>query len=907
MTINSETKFELSKLVLDLFDAIVFFTDLSPNFIILDIVGNKLYENLNYHKEELINASFLKLIHPRDIEAFKNYISNKYEKTSKQFRIKDNNQIFKQFRVKTDHFSYNLGGESLVFLVSFGETSSELELKLFDAEERLKKLVELVPEIRYWQFLQPNEYINVIEKKRKIFENVIDYLPQYLFWKDIKLNYMGSNQKFSRMLGLLNPEGIIGKTDNDFEWAVINFDMINLNERKVLKEKIPQYRKIEAWTLPSGELVNYEVNRIPLLNMKGRLVGLLSTYEDITKQLEIERIGKASERKYKSMIKNLDIGFIKTDLDGVILDHNPALSKILGYPADQNLIGYSALDFWENSNDVMEFYNELVKSEVLKTYISRGRSVDGKVLILESNSHLVRDDENNIIGIESTISDITDKYSLEKKLKESEEKYRVITENSSDLIRVLDENMKIEYLNELAHLNLLGYSYEDLIGKKASILLHPEELEEVAALVNTTLTEGFVTREGRYRKKDGSWKWFEISLSMFTDNKGVRKMLTIGRDITFRKMLERKMTEERFQQIFETVPDIFFLVDNESRIIDYKAKVEDLFLPPEEFLGRRISGLLPPDLGVSTYTLIQKTLNNKSSHVLQYSLPIKGQTRYYEARFIYFSAEQVAIFIQDITTERLAELKLKESEQQLRKQNEELRKLDTLKTNFLTITAHALKTPLSSIYGYTDYILTKYNNLDTEMREDLETVKKNVERLTSYIEQLSDAMKIDANKMNLDLEVVNINEIITEALDQLNYLIIKKSHHIKINLDGNITLHGDKLRLTQLFSNLLSNAIKYTNEGGYIEIRSEIKETEVRFEIEDNGIGLEEEEISQLFSIFVMISKNIEKYSYFEKGSGLGLYISKGIVEAHGGTIGVNSEGKDKGTCFYFTLPLNKD
>ncbi|MFX1570778.1 MAG: ATP-binding protein [Promethearchaeota archaeon] len=261
----------------------------------------------------------------------------------------------------------------------------------------------------------------------------------------------------------------------------------------------------------------------------------------------------------------------------------------------------------------------------------------------------------------------------------------------------------------------------------------------------------------------------------------------------------------------------------------------------------------------------------------------------------------------DITEKFRLEQELKESEMKLRQQNIELRKLDKVKNDFITMAAHELKTPLISISGYTDYILMKYRNqLNAEITRDLLTVQRNVNRLEILMDQLLDVLKIDENELKLQKETINISKIISDCLDELSYLINEKNLEIILNIDHEIILNIDQTRIFTVFTNLLSNAIKFTPDYGWIKISSEKKEDHYIFEIKDNGIGLAQDEIGRLFKKFERIKPPIinDHISIKDSGTGLGLYITKGIINAHQGEIWANSEGDNKGSKFSFTLPF---
>jgi two-component system phosphate regulon sensor histidine kinase PhoR len=161
-------------------------------------------------------------------------------------------------------------------------------------------------------------------------------------------------------------------------------------------------------------------------------------------------------------------------------------------------------------------------------------------------------------------------------------------------------------------------------------------------------------------------------------------------------------------------------------------------------------------------------------------------------------------------------------------------------------------------------------------------------------------MKIDAEKMELDKSKILLNDLVSECISELELQIAENQLEVQTSIPGEKFVFVDPFRIKQVFLNLLSNAIKFSFKRGKIEISLKEDNEEYTISIIDQGIGLKKEDLEKLFGKFVMVNKNIEKFS---KGSGLGLYIAKGIVEAHGGKIEANSDGLNKGSEFRFSLP----
>ncbi len=231
---------------------------------------------------------------------------------------------------------------------------------------------------------------------------------------------------------------------------------------------------------------------------------------------------------------------------------------------------------------------------------------------------------------------------------------------------------------------------------------------------------------------------------------------------------------------------------------------------------------------------------------------------------------------------------------------EDLKKLDAMKSEFMSTVSHELRTPLTSIGGYVKLILSgDVGTIDPTQSEFLQIVDQNVDRLTGLINDLLDVVKLESNRIQLVHEQIDLNEIAKEALASFEVMAKKKGLKISfVPQPGVVLVNVDRRRLTQVVFNLLSNAIKYT-EKGKVVMRTQMENLRARLEVEDTGLGIPEEEQAKLFEKFFRAQGALTSR---EGGTGLGLTIAKGIVEAHGGTIDFKS-GKGKGSTFGFWLP----
>ena len=251
---------------------------------------------------------------------------------------------------------------------------------------------------------------------------------------------------------------------------------------------------------------------------------------------------------------------------------------------------------------------------------------------------------------------------------------------------------------------------------------------------------------------------------------------------------------------------------------------------------------------------------------------------------------------------------LEESNKQLTEANEQLKVHDKMQNEFINIAAHELRTPIQPILGLSEILRSRLRRTDEggergvrKEQEILDIIIRNANRLQRLAEDILDATKIESQLLKLNKERFNLNELISNAVQDYRNQIEKGNRGVKLLYSPSkqdIVVEADRSRLTQVISNLLNNAIKFTTEGT-ISISTEKKDNQVIVSVKDTGTGIDSEILPRLFSKFS--AKSFE-------GTGLGLFISKNIVEAHGGKIWAENNNNDaygeKGATFYFILPL---
>ena len=242
---------------------------------------------------------------------------------------------------------------------------------------------------------------------------------------------------------------------------------------------------------------------------------------------------------------------------------------------------------------------------------------------------------------------------------------------------------------------------------------------------------------------------------------------------------------------------------------------------------------------------------------------------------------------------------------QLKEANEQLKQHDKMQKEFINLAAHELRTPIQPILGLTEIVSSKIK--DTEQRELLDAVTRNAKRLQRLVDDIIDVTKIEGRSLKLNKEELDLNHVITNIIDDYNTLIVSGNHKVKLYFNPfkeTLLIEADKERISEVISNLLSNAIKFTKEDAIfisIEKRKDDNNDNNNYAlvtVKDTGEGIDPEILPNMFSKF-----NTKSF----EGLGLGLYISKHIVKAHGGKIEGKNNDNGIGAEFGFTLPLIKD
>ncbi|MCL5411863.1 MAG: ATP-binding protein [Patescibacteria group bacterium] len=469
-----------------------------------------------------------------------------------------------------------------------------------------------------------------------------------------------------------------------------------------------------------------------------------------------------------------------------------------------------------------------------------------------------------------------------------------IVDTMNEVLIVLNQNHYIDFANNAVEA-VLGYKKENLVGQNLKILLGTNWetfYEEVLKPAREGKKIGGV--EINLLSSQGEEIPISLSVSPLKSSKGeFWGLVCVATDIReLRELLDVAAERDKLTTTVNSINEAVLTLDLEGRVIMANPATWTLLgMEEKDVLNKKLSEFLIisenkeylsveklTPLGAPKKTVIQKngldiyTKSEKKAYVNLTISTIKSGKQ---------TGLGAIVTLQDLSKEK---------------------ELEEMKLDFVTIAAHELRTPLTSIKGYLSMLGESHQKFNNKEKMFLNRMIVSTDQLSALIENLLSVSRIERGEVTLNIKPVNWVENIKEVIENFkNQALERKINLVFINPQKPIPLiFVDKLRVNEVLSNLLANAVTYTNPGGTNKIWVESNDKEVISHISDTGQGIPKEALPHLFTKFFRVSRKLEQGS---KGTGLGLYISKSIVEFHHGKIWVESE-LGKGSTFSFSLPL---
>ena len=391
-----------------------------------------------------------------------------------------------------------------------------------------------------------------------IFRLIVDSLPDGLGLCDAEGRLVYVNERFAAMLGYPIDE-VLGRRCAEFlddanrERLETEFDRRRQGDNS-------QY-EIEAITRDGGRITTLLMPR-GLFDAEGRFMGSFAVVSDVAERKLAERALRESEERYHGLFEGVPVGLYRTTPAGVMLDANSTLVKILGFPDLQALLKTHVGDLYQNPEDRRRWQQTLVGASTAQSFEARVRRFDGTVIWVRFTVRAVRDDQGEILRYDGALEDITDRHRAEEALRSSEERFRSLVQNASDLICILDAEGIVRYESP-SHRRVLGMEADRHLGRSLPELVHPED-RMVLENALRRLVEGpgeIVTIEYRLLHGDGGWRSLESTASNLLGQPAVAGIVLNAHDITDHKKAEAKLLHDALHDELTGLPNRALFMD----------------------------------------------------------------------------------------------------------------------------------------------------------------------------------------------------------------------------------------------------------------------------------------------------------------------------------------------------------
>jgi PAS domain S-box-containing protein len=750
-----------------------------------------------------------------------------------------------------------------------------------------------------------------------IYDTISDITFLLSIEPDERYRFISVNRAFLRATGL-TADQVLGRYAEEIIPSDSQ-DLVFENYKKAIQEKTPiTWEEVSKY--PAGEkIVIVTVNAV--YNEAGDCTHLVGALHDITERKQVEKALRESEEKFSKVFHVSPIPLSITRLsDGHYVEVNESFLDRLGYVREE-ILGRSPeeVGMWVHPKDRERMMRIMREQGSVRNFEAEFRTKSGQTgtaLLFRDIIELAEDEY--IIG---TSLDITERKRMEEALRESEQRYQLISTITSDYMfssRLdADGKLTLDWVTG-AFESITGYSMEEYIAHGGwRSALHPQDLEIDDRALEQLRANKPVISELRTFTRDGKLVWVRVYAQPVLNLESQQLIGIYGavQDITDRKQAEEALaaSEAELRALFAAMNDVVLVIDSHGiyqEIAPTNPRL--LYKPSEELLGKSMLDIFPTEQAISFINRIQWVIEKQEIAHIEYPLVIEGETYWFDASISPMESDRVLWMARDITGRKGTEEKLRQLNEDLERRvalrTEELaaamvraQESDRLKSAFLAAMSHELRTPLNSIIGFTGVLIQGLAGpLNEEQTKQLGMTRDSARHLLALINDVLDISKIEAGQLEIVKQPFDMHQAIESALRVVHPLAQKKKLPLSSSIGAEVgIINNDRRRVEQVLINLLNNAIKFT-EHGEVHISCEITNGCLETSVRDNGIGIKPEDGDRLFKPFQQIDVGPARG---HEGTGLGLAICKRLVTAMGGQITFESQWR-LGSTFKFTLPI---
>lgn len=710
----------------------------------------------------------------------------------------------------------------------------------------------------------------------------------------LKLDDKGNILYTNHSLGEYKKEDVIGK--NFCEWTVPEYyDLMIQSLENVFTQSITQTYQSRA--LGKNNEIRWYSSRISPVIEGDEVKNAILLITDITAQKKEESLLIENEEKYRIIAEsNFDVIFI-IDRFGKQIFINKSVEKVLGYQMEE-LLGKSLSEFIPDdciANYLSQLEDLFLYKEMCR-FTTQMYHKNEYLIDVELSFKLIKIN-GEYLG-QGSIKDITIKKQAEEKLRNSIERNNALLGANPDLMFVFNSNCKIIDFHSESH-NQLLIEPDKFLGKLIDDILPHEVVVTTREKVAKVIASGLPDYSNYQLNVGDEQKYFESRYVACGNN----QVLSIVRDITEKKRADEDllMAKESYLDIFNSVSEAIYLLDESGNFLDLNKGAEKMYLRDKnELIGK--SPLIVAAPGFNNSEDIQEKLSKVLKTGITETFDFWAVRKNGEVfpkevivnRGTFFSKKVLILTARDITEK-------KRTEDRIKFKNEELTNINNEKDKFFSIIAHDLRSPILSFLGITQIITEDLQSLSmTDIRQMTADMNKSANNLYGLLENLLEWSRLQRGMTSFAPKNIRLMPKIDETLRTIMESINKKEIIIDYNIPENLEVFVDENMFASIVRNLVTNAVKFTSKGGHIRISAKKKvDNKVEISVKDTGIGMNDEILNNLFSINQCTSRNGTEG---EPSSGLGLMLCKDFVEKHDGKLWAESQ-EGKGSTFHVSLP----
>jgi two-component system CheB/CheR fusion protein len=696
-----------------------------------------------------------------------------------------------------------------------------------------------------------------------------------------------------------------------------------------------------------GEIIDISLSLSSIKDRQGNIYGVSAIMHDITEQKKAKQVQRVSEYS-ESIINTVREPLIVLDQNLRVVTVSRSFYEVFKVKPEET-VGQLIYDLGNKQWNIPKL------RELLETILPQKTAFDnyevehdfatiGRRIMLLNARQIQR-----VLGKERVIllaiEDITERREIETGLEKTRKELEIVKQSADEASEFaesvintvreplisLDQDLRVVTVSrsfyeffKVKPEETVGKLIYDLGNKQWDIPKLRELLETIlpqkTAFDNYEVEHNFATI-GRHvmllnarqiERRTGKKRIILLAIEDITE----RKEIEAGLEKTRKELEVIKQSEDEAREyaesIINTVREPLIALDQDLRVVSVSRSFYEVFkVNPKETVGQLIY-----DLGNKQWDI------PKLRELLETIVPQKTTFDNYEVehdfatigrRIMLLNARQIhrvlgkerviLLAIEDITERREIENGLEKAHEELKALAAELKRTARVKSEFLANMSHELRTPLNSINGFSEVLFDEtFGPLNEKQKQYVNNVLTSGKHLLLLINQILDMAKVEAGKMKLALSNLPMKRLLNEISLLVADMVSKKNVEMVLEIANDMpNIEADELKVKEILYNLLSNAVKFTPDGGKIGMRAKRVNSEIEVVVWDTGVGIAAENMGKIFEGFFRVDT---PYSRVTEGTGLGLPLSKKLVELHGGKFFVESDGLGKGTSVRFTLPI---